>query len=97
MQKAPQKWTRLMRILSREGEDARTLGQIYLFVVQLVLLYGTETWVMTPRIRRVLGVFHHRLYCRMIGRQPRRGTDGVWVYLLLEDVMAEALLKEVDT
>ena len=52
------KWARMTRVLSREGADARTLGQIYLAVVQSVMLYGLETWVMTPHIGRVLGGFH---------------------------------------
>ena len=34
-----QKWERLTQILSRETANARTLGQIYLVVVQLVLIY----------------------------------------------------------
>ena len=88
---------RLTRILSREGADARTSGQIYLAVVQLVQLYGSETWVMTPYIGRVLGGFHHRLAHRLTGRQPWRGRDGVWIYPPLEDAMAEAGLQEVDT
>ena len=45
----------MTRVLSREGADARTSGQIYLAVVQVFIIYGSETWVMTPRIGRVLG------------------------------------------
>ena len=41
--------------------DARTLGQVYLAVVQLVLLYGSEIWVLTLCMKRVLGIFHHRV------------------------------------
>ena len=59
--------------------------KIYLVVVQLVMIYGSKTWVMTPHIGRVLGRFHHRVVLRLTGRQPRRGRDGVWVYSLLED------------
>ena len=35
---ARQKWARMNQVLSKEGEDARTLGQIYWEVVQSVLL-----------------------------------------------------------
>ena len=86
-----------MSVLSREGADACTSGQIYLAVVQLIILYGSETWVMTPRIGRVLGKFYHRMAHRLTGRQPRQGRDRVWVYPLLEDVMSEAGLQEVET
>ena len=60
LRKARQKWTRLKRVLIREGVDDRTSGQIYLEVVQLVMLYGLEKWGMFPHIGRVLGGFHHR-------------------------------------
>ena len=65
-----QKWEPLTRILSREGADAWILGQIYLAVLQLVMIYGSETWVLTPRMKIFLGGFHHRVARRMTGRQP---------------------------
>ena len=40
LQRAWQKWARLTRLLSREGADARTLGHIYLAVVQSFMVYG---------------------------------------------------------
>ena len=66
-------------------------------VVQAVMLYRLETWVMTPRIGRVLGGFHHRVARRLTGQHPRRGQDGGWVYLPLAEAMAETGLQEVET
>ena len=43
-----QKWARLTRVLMRKGAYACTLGHIYLAVVQLVIIYGSDIWVMTP-------------------------------------------------
>ena len=77
--RARQKWAWLNRILSREGDNARNLGQIYLAVVQLVMLYGLETRVLTPHMKRVLGGFHHRVNRRLTVRQPRRVQGGGWV------------------
>ena len=74
--RAWQKWERLTRVLSRGGADARTSGQIYLSVVQSFMLYSSETWVITPRMERFWGGFHHRVACRMTERQPRREWDG---------------------
>ena len=88
---------RLTWVLSREGEDARTPGNIYLAVVQLVLLYRSEPWVLKPRMQRVLVSFHHRVARRLTGRQPRKGRGRGWVYLLLEDNMVEAGLQQVET
>ena len=48
-------------------------------------------------MQRVLGGFYHRLDRILTGPQPRKGWDRDWVYLPLEDAMAEAGLQEVDT
>ena len=45
----------------------------------------------------VLGGFHHRVDFRLTGSKMRKGRDGGWVYPPLEDAMAEAGLKEVET
>ena len=50
LRRAQKKWERLSRVLEREVRDARNLVIIYVVVVQAVLLYGLETWVMTPQI-----------------------------------------------
>ena len=68
LQRARQKWVQLTRVLIREGADARTSVQIYLAVVQLVIIYGSNTWVMTPHIGRVLVRFHHRVALRLMGK-----------------------------
>ena len=52
---------------------------------------------MYPRIWRTLGSFHHRVVRRLMGRQPRRGPDGRWLYPPLAELMAEAGLQEVKT
>ena len=59
------------------------------------MMYGSETWVMTPRIGRVLGGLHHRVAHRLMGRQPRQGRNGIWVYPTMEVAMAEAGIQEV--
>ena len=97
LRRASNNWKRLTRVLIREGADAQTLGQIYLAVVQSVIIYGSETWVIKTRIERVLGGFHHRVTRRLMGRQPWRIWNIVWVYPPLEDAIAEAGFQEVDT
>ena len=79
----------LYRMFIREGTDAWTLGRIEVVVVQAVLLYGSETGVMTQHIGRLLGVFHHRVDCRLTGLQPGIGRDGGWVYTTPEEEMKE--------
>ena len=35
--------------------------------------------------------------CRLTGRQTWQGRDGVWIYPLLEEAIAEAGLQELET
>ena len=74
--KARKIWGRLARILSREGSDKMVLGNFFKAVVQAVILFGSETWVLTPRIERALESFMHGAARRITGNQPRRG--GGW-------------------
>ena len=66
--KARKSWGRLQRILSREGADKRVSGKILKVVVQQVLLFGVETWVVTPRMERALNSFMHGAARRITGR-----------------------------
>ena len=76
--KARKSWGRPARILSREGAgaDKRVSGTFIKAVVQQVILFGAETWVLTPQIERALESFMHGDAHRITGRQPRRGWDG---------------------
>ena len=74
---------RLTKVLGGERVDSGTSGQIYLGVVQSVMMYGSETWVMTQLNSRVLGGFRHRVARRLTGSQPCQGRGGVWTYPLL--------------
>ena len=55
--KARAVWRRVTRILSREGARPRVSGFFFKAVVQSVLLFSAETWVVTPHMGRVLGGF----------------------------------------
>ena len=55
LMKARAVWRRMTRILSREGEMPRVFGFLFKSVVQSVLIFGEETWVVTPCMVRVLG------------------------------------------
>ena len=65
--KARKSWGLLSRILSREGADPKVSGHFYKAVVQAVLLFGAETWVLTLRMERSLDSFQQRVArkCRL--------------------------------
>ena len=66
-------------------------------VVQAIILYGSEMWVLTPRIGGFLDILHHRVAQRLKVQQPRRGRDSGWLYPSLAEVMLEAGLHDVKT
>ena len=66
--KAIKSWGRLSWILSREGADTKVSGHFYKAVSQAVLLFGADTWVLTPRMERALDIFQHRIARRITRR-----------------------------
>ena len=70
LQKARKSWGRLLRILMWEWADSKVSGNCFKAVTQAVLLFGEETWVMTPRMERSLSSFQHRVARRLTGTHP---------------------------
>ena len=97
LEKARKIWGRLQGILSREGATKQVLGNFFKVVVQQVLLFGAETWVVSPMMEWVLSAFIHEAARRLKGRQPRKGRDGKWHYPSLEGAMKEVGLTNVRT
>ena len=94
-EKARRSWGRLSRILGREGATARISGMLFKSVVQKILLFGAETWVVTPRMEKALSGFLHGAARRLTGRQARRGHNGKWHYPSLVGEMKETGLTDV--
>ena len=57
--KARKSWGGLQGILSREGATKRVSGNFFKVVVQQVLLFGAETWVVSPMMEWALSAFIH--------------------------------------
>ena len=81
-------WSRMSRILSREVAAPRVSSLFFKAVIQAVLIFGSETWVVTPRMGKALGGFQTQVSRRMMGQLPLRTTNGTWIYTL------EAATKE---
>ena len=78
---------RTIKILGREGSEKRTAGKFYVAVVQAVLLSGSETCAVTPRLEKALVGFHHQAVCQMVGMGPERQLNGTWVYPPIETAL----------
>ena len=64
-------------------------------VVQAVLIFGSDTWVLTPRLDKSLENFHHRAVRRIVVMVPKRQQDVTWVYTFIGAVLATVRLEEI--
>ena len=87
----------MSRIIGWEGANPRTSGNFYKAVVQETLLFGAESWVMSPQIGKTLGGFHHRVALGLKKMQPNRNGLSRWIYPPLDTAMKEVGLEEVET
>ena len=55
-------------------------GFYFKAVIQAVLLFGAETWVVTPHMGKALGGFQTQLEKRLTVQLPWRTTDREWKY-----------------
>jgi len=94
---ARKRWARISRVLAREGADPGVSAMFYKAVVQSVLLYGCETWVVTPAVLRVLSGFHHRVARRLTGKRGRYlHHEDRWVYPPIDEVLQEAKMYSIE-
>jgi len=69
----------------------------YKATVQAVLLFGSETWVLTPPMLKALEGFHHRVARQLTGKVSRYlPREDQWVYPLIDEVLAEAGLFKLE-
>ena len=63
-------WSCLDLILGWKGADTWKLGIFYVAVVLAILLFGSYTWVVNPRIKRLWGGFYYMVVRRVSGNIP---------------------------
>ena len=88
-------WKRMTRNLIREGAVPWVSGFFFKAVVKAVLLFGSETWVVTSRMGNDLGGFQDQVSRQMMGMIPRRKPDSKWVYISTATARYEAGLLEM--
>ena len=68
----------------------RDRGMIYKVVVQTVLIYGINSWVVMGDMLKVLEGFHHWEAWKIAGMTARRMEDRAWDYPLMADTLEAA-------
>ena len=95
--KARQKWGRIGKILSKEKAKPRIMAIFYKAVVQSVLLYGSESWVLTKKMLQTLRSFHHRCARYITNRHIKQDMEtGEWSYPNTKATLEEAGLWTIE-
>jgi len=69
----------------------------YKAVVQAVLLYGLESWVLMPQMLQALWGFHHQVAHQLTGKVSQYlPAEDRWVYPPVDEVLAAAGLYPID-
>jgi hypothetical protein len=96
LQKAWGVWARVGQVLRGENTAPRIADKLYKAVVQAVLLYGSKTWNLTNSALARLKGFHVCAAYKMARKhRPKRGANGVWVYLKMADVLEECSMATI--
>ena len=66
--------------MAKTGETVWACGMMYKVVAQLVILYGSEIWVVTGAILKALEGFHHRTARWITEITAARGAGVQWEY-----------------
>ena len=75
---ACQHWGQISHLLMHDGASTWTMGYFYKAIVQAVLLYGSETWVFTSRMLKILNSFHHQCARYIAQDYIHRQPNGEW-------------------
>ena len=78
LQRAREKWGRIGRILSKKSFDAKSMGTFYKTIIQSVLLYGSETWVISNYMMKTLRSFHRRCARYITGKHIWKDEEDNW-------------------
>ena len=94
--KARRVWGRIGNIVKKKsGCNPRIMSIFYKVIVQTVLLYGSESWVLSNIARNKLNGFHNRCSRFITGRHI--SLDGeTWIYPSRTSTLQEADLLQIE-
>ena len=94
--KARKSWGKVAAVLGKRKVNAQKMAYFYQAIVQAVLLYGSETWVMTQPIIQKLNTFHHQCARFITGSFIHPNDDGTWTYPNSKIILKKAGLATVE-
>jgi hypothetical protein len=95
LKKAQGIWARLSRTIRAENASPHVRGVFYKATVQSILLFGSETWNLSPVGLKSLEGFHIWAAWHMADKRQRKLLDGTWAYPNSAAVLDEVGLKPI--
>jgi hypothetical protein len=98
LNKAGNAWGQINRLLSQEKKrNLKAMTSIYCAIIQAILLYGSETWVMTgSNTLRRLEIFHRKCARFLTGQFIHQQENGDWIYPHTEDIFKQTGLEPIE-
>ena len=95
IKKARGRWRQVAQILAREGATTGTMAYFYKAIVQAVLLYGSESWVLTQKMWKAVESFHNCCARYIAGEHIRQKPNGEWVLPATTRILGQCKLRPV--
>lgn len=98
--KTKKRWEMIKKVLIRDKAQPKVMGYFYKAICQAILLYGSESWVLTDVYKNRLTAFHHKIACNLTGiygRPDSMDADGGWIYPDMSEVLEKDGLYDLDT
>ena len=87
LRKAQRQWGVVAEVLGNTGVLVKAQAMMCKAVVQELILYGSEIWVVTDAMTTVLGGFNHRISRRIVDMTKRRVGGRYWEWALVDAEM----------
>ena len=71
-------WGRFETLIRWEGADPKVVEMFYKSVIQAVILFGSETWVLLAEMERKVEGTHTGFLRHITGKRARCSTDSTW-------------------
>ena len=94
--KARRTWGMIGKVIKKKSKsNPRIMSIFYKVIVQTILLYGSESWVLNQGLKDKLNSFHNRC-ARYITGDHIRVIDDVWYYPSRKETLEKADLLTID-
>jgi hypothetical protein len=97
IRKARSSWARVGQVLWSKNVSPFVAARFYQAIIQAILLYGSESWVISRTAMAQLEGFHICVVYRMAKtNRPKRASNREWIYPRSEDVLKECGMRTME-